>query len=103
MTLTTPLANSVVTSPLSMAGSVTGTWMFEANFGVKLLDANRKLVVQSYATAQGDWMTSDAVPFTATLTFTAPTSDAGFLVLENANASGDPATADSVEIPIRFR
>jgi hypothetical protein len=103
MTVTAPLANAVVTSPLSVAGSVSGTWMFEANFGVKLLDANRKLIVQSHATAEGDWMTSDPVPFSATLTFTAPASDTGVLVLENANASGDPAKADSVEIPVRFR
>jgi hypothetical protein len=103
MVVTSPLSGALVRSPLEVRGSVSGNWMFEASFGVKLMDADRRIVTEHPATAQGESMTSEPVSFKATLTFTAPTSDTGFLVLENANASGDPTTADSVEIPIRFR
>lgn len=101
--LSSPVSGAVVSSPLELRGQVTGSWMFEASFGVKLLDANRHVIAHGPATAVGDWMTTDPVLFKATLTFAAPASDTGILVLENANASGDPATADSVEIPVRFR
>jgi hypothetical protein len=102
MVVTAPVVGALVSSPLEVHGSVTGNWMFEGSFGVKLLDADRQVVAERPATAQGESMTSDPVSFTATLTFTAPASETGFLVLENANASGDPMTADSVEIPVRF-
>lgn len=91
-----------MTSPLTVTGEARGNWYFEATFPVKLLDANGGLVVQHYAEAQSDWMTTDFVPYVATLTFTPPATATGTLVLEKANASGLPANDDSVEIPVQF-
>jgi hypothetical protein len=97
-----PASGQTVASPLAVRGSARGPWYFEATFPVTLLDANGNRLAQSHATAQGEWMTTDWVPFTATLAFATPNTSTGTLVLENANPSGDPARARSVRIPVRF-
>jgi hypothetical protein len=100
--VTNPTFNQVVTSPLTVTGEARGPWYFEASFPVKLLDANGKVLVQTHAQAQGDWMTSEFVPFTSTLTFAKPTTATGTLVLEKDNASGLPEHDDSRAIEVRF-
>lgn len=97
-----PVADAVVSSPLVVTGEARGSWYFEANFPVSLLDAEGKPVVRSYAQAQGEWMTEQFVPFKAELTFAAPAGTTGTLVLEKANASGLPEHAAEIRIPVRF-
>lgn len=97
-----PTSNSTISSPLTISGSVPGSWSFEASFPVVLLDANRKVIAQEPATLNGNWMTEELVPFTATLNFPDVTTPTGFLVLQKDNASGMPENDDSVEIPIKF-
>lgn len=98
-----PLPGALVTSPLLVTGDARGTWYFEANFPVKLLDANGNVLVQHYAEAQSDWMTTDFVPYQATLTFPVPTTATGTLILEKANPSGLPANEASVSIEVSFQ
>ena len=100
--VSSPQANQVVTSPLVVTGQARGPWYFEASFPVRLLDANGKVLAATTARAQSDWMTTDFVPFKATLTFDAPSTPTGTLVLANDNPSGLPANADSRSVPIRF-
>lgn len=96
-------AGDVVSSPLTVTGEARGTWYFEASFPVKLLDQSGNTIATAVATAQGDWMTTDFVPFTATLTFPAqPSGSTGTLVLEKDNPSGLPQNADSLSITIQF-
>lgn len=97
-----PLAQSRVTSPLTVSGTARGTWFFEASFPVSLLDANGNVLAQAPAQAQGDWMTTDMVPFTVTLTFTPPASGQGMLVLKKDNPSGLPQNDASVQVPVTF-
>ena len=99
VTINSPKVNALVSSPLTVTGEASG-WYFEGSFPVTLLDANGKILVQFYATAQGDWMTSDFVPFISKLTFPKPTTDTGTLVLMKDNPSGLPENDDSIEIPI---
>ena len=47
-------------------------------------------------------MTENFVPFEGTLTFTAPTSGKGTLVLEKDNPSGLPEHADELRMPVKF-
>ena len=101
--ISSPTAGSVVSNPVKVTGTVPGSWVFEANFGVELLDANRRSVASSYASVDGNWMTKKNVVFTALVPFEPPTSKTGFLVLNKANPSDLEGKADSVEIPIRFR
>jgi hypothetical protein len=100
--VSSPVANAEIDSPLTITGSARGNWYFEASFPVKIYDANGQLLGSHFATAQGDWMTEDFVPFTSTLTFTTPTTATGTLVLEKDNPSGLPEHDNSITIPVRF-
>lgn len=96
-----PNAAASVSQPLVVSGRARGPWYFEASFPVKLLDSSGNVLAQGPAQAQGDWMTEDFVPFSATLTFTT-TDTSGTLVLQNDNPSGEPANAKSISIPVTF-
>ncbi len=100
--VTTPQPNAVVSSPLRVTGEARGNWYFEASFPVRLEDANGKVLVQTFAQAQGEWMTTDFVPFELDLTFPTPTTATGVLVLEKDNPSGLSENADERRIPVRF-
>lgn len=90
-------------SPQKVRGMVPPGWMFEGSLPVRLLDSNRKLIVQTNAREEvpGSWQSNTPVYFTATLTFTT-SSKSGFLVLENDNPSGDPANSKTFEVPVTF-
>ncbi len=100
--ITLPTPNSTVKTPLLVTGQARGTWYFEASFPVKIYDANGNLLGATVAQAQSDWMTTNFVPFKATLNFTTPTTSTGTLVLEKDNPSGLPQNDDSLVVPIRF-
>lgn len=97
-----PLPNATVSNPLQVTGEARGYWFFEASFPIRLEDENGNVLVQSIGTAQGEWMTEEFVPFTATLEFDPGTSTSGVLILEKDNPSGMPENADSLEIPVQF-
>ncbi|MEK7612244.1 MAG: GerMN domain-containing protein [Patescibacteria group bacterium] len=100
--ITNPRPNEVVTSPLSITGEARGYWFFEASFPVELRDGNGNLLVQHYATAQGEWMTEDFVPYSSIISFTAPTTATGTLILRKDNPSGLAEHDDALFIPVRF-
>ena len=91
-----------VTSPLTVSGEAKGPWYFEANFLVKLIDANGKVLGQRGAQAQGEWMTENYVPFKVEFSFSPATTTSGTLILERDNASGLPQYDASYNIPITF-
>lgn len=98
-----PIANTKITSPLIVKGEAKGTWFFEASFPVVLTDWDGKIIAQGIAKAESDWMTTNFVPFTATLTFTKPSYGAtGSLILKKDNPSGLPQNDDSLEITVKF-
>ncbi len=94
--------NAQIQSPLKVTGTARGNWYFEASFPIKLVDANGKVLIQSPAQADGEWMTTEFVPFEATLTFQKPATKTGTLIIMNSNASGDPARDMKLEIPVTF-
>lgn len=101
--LDSPLANATVNNPLLITGKARGSWFFEASFPIYLLDSHGNMLGQGVAQAQGDWMTSNFVPFKATLTFTADPQiigDAGTLVLQKDNPSGLPENDDALRVPV---
>lgn len=93
--------NSQIISGMVVTGEAKG-YYFEASFPVKLVDANGKVVLQTHAEAQSDWMTADFVPFKVTLIFDKPATATGKLILSKDNPSGLPQNDESVEIPIKF-
>ena len=101
--LDAPLPGDVVTSPLIVRGKARGTWYFEASFPVILTDWDGKIIAQVPAQAQSDWMTTDWVPFEATLTFDLPSyGKRGTLIFRKDNPSGLPEHDDAVEILVEF-
>ncbi|MEK7135203.1 MAG: Gmad2 immunoglobulin-like domain-containing protein [Patescibacteria group bacterium] len=100
--VTFPQANVSVRSPLTVTGQARGNWYFEASFPVRVLDANNKLLGTGIAEAQGDWMTTEFVPFSTIISFASSTTATGTLVLEKDNPSGLPEHDNSLRIPIRF-
>ena len=58
-----PLPGDIVAKTITVMGKARGPWYFEATFPILVLDARGKVLVTSFAQAQGDWMTTDFVPF----------------------------------------
>jgi|GEM_PF-714304 len=100
--VTAPAANATVSSPLTITGEARGTWYFEASFPARLLDANGVVLFEGPIQAQGDWMTEEFVPFSATINFKAPTAKTGTLVLMKDNPSGLPENDKELRIPVNF-
>ncbi len=97
-----PQANQTITSPLFIQGQARGFWFFEADFPIKLFDANSKLLATVIARAQDDWMTEDFVAFEADLEFDLPNTETGTLVFQKDNPSGLPENADELRMSISF-
>jgi len=91
-----------ITSPVSITGKARGTWFFEASFPVKVIDSNGKELGVNPMQAQGDWMTEDFVNFSGTVQFINPTTDSGFVILQNDNPSGLAENAKYFTIPVKF-
>jgi hypothetical protein len=97
-----PYINAKVSSPLTISGTARG-WYFEASFPVEIRNASGTIIGQGPAQAQGDWMTSDFVPFVATISFPAqPKGSSGTIILRKDNPSGLPENDQSLSIPVTF-
>jgi len=108
-----PRPNQTITSPLVIKGQARGNWYFEASFPVALTDWDGRIIAQGIAQAKSDpaatggasWMTTEFVPFEATLTFAVDKnaySNRGSLILKKDNPSGLPEHDDALEIPVIF-
>jgi hypothetical protein len=96
-----PRPGQTISSPLNIRGEARGSWFFEANFPVKLLDSQGNTIAESFVESEGEWMTQEFVPFTGTLEFE-KRGTGGTLILEKANPSDLPHNADRLEIPVSF-
>lgn len=102
-------ADDVIESPLTLSGEARGQWYFEATFPVTLTDWDGLIIAEGYAEAQSDWMTTEFVPFEATLEFASPYEAGdpdfmkrGSLILQKANASGLPENDAAYETTVYF-
>ncbi len=102
ISVTSPLPNTKVKSPLEISGNARGTWFFEASFPIVLVDTNGKTIAQSPAKATGEWMTTEFVPFTGTLTWSKNTATSGMLIMKKDNPSGLPENDKVIRIPVTF-
>ena len=99
-----------ISSPFIVSGVAKGLWYFEASFPVILTDWDGRIIAQVPAQAQGDWMTTDYVPFSAEIKFVKPENPTnqeyakrGFLIFKKDNPSGLPEHDDAREIPVVFK
>lgn len=97
-----PRPNQTISSPLQIKGEARGSWFFEASFPAHLVDANGKELAVMPITAQGEWMTSNFVPYLGTMTFSTPQTPTGTLILKRDNASGLPENDRELRIPVKF-
>lgn len=95
-----PFPGAVVGKDFSVIGEARGNWYFEASFPIELRDRDGKLLATAVAQAQGEWMTTEFVPFKAD--FKVPQSYIGpaTLVLKKDDASGLPENDASASFPI---
>src|SRR3989338_6588928 len=108
--ITSPLPDSVIDlmdpeTVVTVTGKARGNWFFEASFPVELLNETGDVLAIGIAQAYGEWMTTDYVPFQASVKFKATiaqTGSIGALVLRKDNPSGEPAYDDAFTVPVRF-
>lgn len=87
------------------SGTITGeakTWYFEGSFPIAVETAAGDVVVQTFATAQTDWMTTDWVAFEAEVTVPRAVTGEGFIVFKKDNPSGEPALDEEYRLPVVF-
>ncbi len=102
--LTSPTAGEYISSPVVIEGKARGNWFFEASFPVFVVDWDGLIIGQGIAQAEGEWMTTDYVPFRAEISFTkSVVKNNGWIILKKDNPSGLPEHDDAFEVPIFFR
>lgn len=93
-------------TPLVISGKARGQWFFEASFPITIVDWNGLIIGEGHAEAIGEWMTTEYVPFTATVDFALPANTPykrGFIILKKDNPSGLPEHDDAFELPILYK
>ncbi len=100
VSVTSPKAGSTVGKTFVVAGSAPGNWFFEASFPIQVRDKDNNKIGQAIAQAQGEWMTTDQVTFTSSITISSGYSGPATLVLLRDNPSGLPENDDALEVPI---
>ena len=98
-TVTSPKSGATVAKIFTVTGQAPGTWYFEAVFPVEVRNPQGAVVGTGQAHAQGDWMTTAMVPFTASVTVTGYSGPAT-LVLKKDNPSGLPQNDASTTVSI---
>lgn len=104
--LESPLTKEAIASPLIVKGKARGTWFFEGSFPITLVNWDGLIIGGGYATAQGEWMTTEYVPFEGTITFDRPdtqVSDRGWIILQKDNPTGDPKFDNALEVEITYK
>lgn len=99
--VSSPLAGDTVTSPLVVEGEAKGTWFFEANLPLKLIDSNNNIIAEGYAVAQENWMSEDYVPFVGSINFETELNSV-YLVVAKSNPSGLSQHDDQILIPLNL-
>ncbi len=100
VSVTSPKSGARVGHTFTVKGKAPGNWYFEAVFPIKIITPDGERIGSAQAQAQGDWMTENLVPFSATVTVTLSYSGPARLALLRANPAGLPENDDSLEIPI---
>jgi hypothetical protein len=100
--VTSVLPNQIIDSPLTVTGRARGFWYFEGSFPLELVDASGKQISLKPVMAEGDWMTSEYVPFNMQFTFPQTDATSGVLIFHKDNAQGGVEKDDAIRIPVKF-
>ena len=97
-----PIASTSVSSPLVATGQARGNWFFEASFPVRVIGADGVELGVGIAQSQGDWMTTEFVPFIANVQFDPKGNTEGVIRFSKDNPSGLPEFDAHVDVPVTF-
>lgn len=103
-----PLPESTISaSPVTIKGRAVGNWFFEASAPVDIVNWDGLIIGQGYVTVDApyDWMTTDFVPFTGTVSYDATQLGPykyGWIIMKKDNPSGEPQFDDALEFKILF-
>ena len=104
VTVSTPLANGLVTSPLSVKGIAPSAWFSAAGaFPIQILDAVGTVIGHATAVATADWNGFGPVGFKASVPFIKSSTTTGRLLIEKDNTSGTAADDASFAVAVRFK
>jgi hypothetical protein len=98
--VTDPESYSAVEPTFTVSGEARGPWFFEASFPIEIYTLNGELIGQGIATAEGEWMTEELVPFEATVELEPDYAGPVVLTLVRSNASGLPENDARLLIPV---
>lgn len=96
-----PYPGAVVGKEFTVVGEARGYWFFEGSFPLEVRSPAGDMLAATYATAQGEWMTTDFVPFVSEM-FDLPSAYIGpaVLILRRDNPSDLPENDASISFPI---
>lgn len=99
-----PIKNQKISTsgPVKVSGTARGNWYFEASFPVQVLDSDGTVLGSGPVQAQGNWMTTNFVPFIGEIDFSKPKGKTGSIIFKKDNPSGLSEYDDSVSIPVNF-
>lgn len=95
-----PFPGAVTGKEFSVIGKARGNWFFEASFPIDLLDKDGNILVQTYASAQSEWMTTDFVSFKGEVKAPIDYIGPATLVLKKDNPSDMHELDASISFPI---
>lgn len=95
-----PYPGAVTGKDFSIVGKARGTWYFEASFPVQVLDKDGKVLFEGPVQAQGEWMTTEFVPFKVDIIVPQTYIGRATIILKKDNPSGDTAKDASISFPI---
>ncbi len=102
--LDSPRPGAIISSPLRIKGQARGTWFFEGDFPVILMNSHGEKIAESYASAKDEWMTENFVFFEGIINFDRfLPGQRGTLALKKDNPTGLTQFDDKLEIPIYFK
>lgn len=97
--LITPVPEEI-TLPAKISGEAPGTWFFEAQFPADVVDGSGAVIASGLATADGEWMTENYVPFTLVIKGAATERVEGKIIFRKSNPSGLEENDAQVSLPI---
>lgn len=99
VSVSSPKPHDVLVSPVTVSGKAPGYWFSEGSLPIVLLDGKGNEIASTTAQADGEWMTEDLVPFTATLEFSQKSMKATLLIKKD-NPSGEPVNDASFSLQV---
>lgn len=83
-----------------ISGEARGYWFFEGDFPLEIVDPSGEQLLVHYATAEGEWMTEEFVPFKTEVVLETTYEGPASLILRRNNPSDLSENDDELIVPI---